>query len=837
MTIRNSTEADLGRIMEIYAHARAFMAEHGNPDQWGPSTWPPEKLIRRDIEEGHSYVCVNGAGRVIGVFYYREGNEIEPAYREIRDGVWRDERPYGVVHRIASDHSEKGIGAFCINWAYEQCGHLRIDTHGDNVVMQRLLKKLGFIHCGTIFVEQDDAPRLAYEKSDRFEGNAVEQFFERDGNTKPEALAGHPWLRYLLSADRPYWNAERIGRMSDRKENAPLKYTLRTLDLLMEYPDLDDDLYETVRTALCWSEAAKGGSAEDRARWRLRGYPLEIHNEASALIYADHCHVRDRKRDPVFLLIKTHGLAGQYLRGECAMADSAELHALAEHFSKERFCRMIYVLNACIIRAVGEEIWNRTESGIRAFAENVYEGIFAELDAELRIRRLLPESAAAASLEERDEAETFFGKQIFPRYDLWYFESALAPFRLRDAVCLTALAKAEAERHSVRHLNFKPLADVMYYDFEGRKHVNTYRQRIIEHWLREPSEYEAHVTADYEVRGETLQVGVRFTPACEKLIAFCVEAERSGILSYEKSITMLFDAFGFRRDAFDRLNNEEKYLSTMNDADESTKLSILDYVTGKRVLDVGSGGGVLLDALEERFPSMEIIGTDISQNVIEVLNAKRAASGRHWTPVVHNFVEDSFPGGADSVIFSSILHEIYSYTDRGRGLFDIESVETALKNAAASLNPGGRIIIRDGVKTPGGGKLRIRFKAPEGMEFFRQFVRDFRGMDDLPEDRRVYAVRPEKNEVLTDINFGREFLYTYTWGRDSFAHECRECFGYYTVEEYRRALEAAGLRVIAARSVLEPGYPEHLSPLVELSDESGAEVPFPDSKVSIVAEL
>lgn len=50
---------------------------------------------------------------------------------------------YGVVHRLAGDGSEKGIGAFCIDWAFSKCGNLRIDTHGDNIVMQNLLKKLG----------------------------------------------------------------------------------------------------------------------------------------------------------------------------------------------------------------------------------------------------------------------------------------------------------------------------------------------------------------------------------------------------------------------------------------------------------------------------------------------------------------------------------------------------------------------------------------------------------------------------------------------------------------------------------------------------------------------
>ena len=165
MRIRKSTEQDLNRMMEIYAFARQFMAAHGNPDQWGPTNWPPEALIRKDIAEGNSYVCVNDEGKVIGTFYFVQGEDIEPTYREITDGAWLDPGPYGVVHRIAADGSEKGIGAFCIDWAFELTGHLRIDTHGDNKVMQNLVQKLGFVHCGTIYVEEDDYPRLAYEKT------------------------------------------------------------------------------------------------------------------------------------------------------------------------------------------------------------------------------------------------------------------------------------------------------------------------------------------------------------------------------------------------------------------------------------------------------------------------------------------------------------------------------------------------------------------------------------------------------------------------------------------------------------------------------------------------
>ena len=163
--IRKSTERDLERIMEIYAHARTFMAQHGNPKQWGATHWPPEALIRKDIAEGSSYVCLDDAGRVTGTFFFAQGNDAEPLYRKITDGKWMDDGPYGVVHRIASGGSEKGVGLFCLDWAYRRCGHLRIDTHSDNTVMQNLLRKAGFVHCGTVYVEEDNDPRLAFEKT------------------------------------------------------------------------------------------------------------------------------------------------------------------------------------------------------------------------------------------------------------------------------------------------------------------------------------------------------------------------------------------------------------------------------------------------------------------------------------------------------------------------------------------------------------------------------------------------------------------------------------------------------------------------------------------------
>lgn len=168
--IRHSRQEDLPAMLRIYEYARTFMADHGNYRQWGATHWPPEALLQEDIRLGRSCVCtVNG--RIVGTFAYLYGPHIESNYEKIEEGSWPGEKllhekgnTYGVVHRLAGDGSVKGIGAAALNWAFEQCGHLRADTHPDNAVMQHLLPSLGFVRCGIIHVREDNDPRYAYEK-------------------------------------------------------------------------------------------------------------------------------------------------------------------------------------------------------------------------------------------------------------------------------------------------------------------------------------------------------------------------------------------------------------------------------------------------------------------------------------------------------------------------------------------------------------------------------------------------------------------------------------------------------------------------------------------------
>ena len=158
MIVRKTAIFDLNEVCRIYADARDFMRESGNPNQW-KDIHPAREIIERDIQAGLSYVCVCD-GEIAAVFFF--STEREPTYGKI-DGAWVNDEPYGVVHRIARARNAAGAGAFCIGWCLEQCRNLRIDTHRDNVPMRRLLDKMGFSYCGFIWLENGEE-RLAFQK-------------------------------------------------------------------------------------------------------------------------------------------------------------------------------------------------------------------------------------------------------------------------------------------------------------------------------------------------------------------------------------------------------------------------------------------------------------------------------------------------------------------------------------------------------------------------------------------------------------------------------------------------------------------------------------------------
>lgn len=136
------------------------MRESGNLTQW-PDTYPSYEILSNDISRENSYVIENN-GKIIATFAFIIGED--PTYKVIYNGEWLDDtKPYGTIHRIASDRSQNHILESVLSWCFLKIDNVRIDTHKDNIIMRHLLEKQNFKYCGIIYLLNGDK-RLAFQR-------------------------------------------------------------------------------------------------------------------------------------------------------------------------------------------------------------------------------------------------------------------------------------------------------------------------------------------------------------------------------------------------------------------------------------------------------------------------------------------------------------------------------------------------------------------------------------------------------------------------------------------------------------------------------------------------
>ena len=159
MKIRPATYEDLPIMQSIFKRAREYMKNEGNVTQWKDDR-PPLFLIEKDLQKSASYI-VEEDGEAVGTFSFTIGEE--PTYTKIYDGQWLNEKPYGTIHRIASNGKASGIFKLVLDFCLKFNVDIRIDTHENNKTMLRHLSASGFKKCGIIFID-DGTSRIAFQK-------------------------------------------------------------------------------------------------------------------------------------------------------------------------------------------------------------------------------------------------------------------------------------------------------------------------------------------------------------------------------------------------------------------------------------------------------------------------------------------------------------------------------------------------------------------------------------------------------------------------------------------------------------------------------------------------
>lgn len=162
MILRKTKLNDVYRVMEIIDQAKQYFKNSGI-DQWQEG-YPNDETIQQDITNEEAYVLEDN-GHILGTCMVTVHGE--PTY-DVIDGKWLFDDDYICVHRIAVDNQYKGAGLASIILdqvvaMYPAYRSIRMDTHKDNLSMQRFLTKYGFVYCGIITL-QSGALRRAYEK-------------------------------------------------------------------------------------------------------------------------------------------------------------------------------------------------------------------------------------------------------------------------------------------------------------------------------------------------------------------------------------------------------------------------------------------------------------------------------------------------------------------------------------------------------------------------------------------------------------------------------------------------------------------------------------------------
>ncbi|MDK0872355.1 GNAT family N-acetyltransferase [Clostridium perfringens] len=165
MEFRQAKISDLDQIVEIIELSKKYLKET-KVDQWQDG-YPAKEDLRKDIESGNSYVLTNKDEIVATTVISLDG---ESTYNLIFNGEWITNEDYIVMHRVAVHDKYKGKGIFkeLIKEAESLAlnkgiSSIKIDTHRDNISMQRAVVKNDFKRCGIIYLG-DGSERIAFEK-------------------------------------------------------------------------------------------------------------------------------------------------------------------------------------------------------------------------------------------------------------------------------------------------------------------------------------------------------------------------------------------------------------------------------------------------------------------------------------------------------------------------------------------------------------------------------------------------------------------------------------------------------------------------------------------------
>ncbi len=221
------------------------------------------------------------------------------------------------------------------------------------------------------------------------------------------------------------------------------------------------------------------------------------------------------------------------------------------------------------------------------------------------------------------------------------------------------------------------------------------------------------------------------------------------------------------------------------EASAPDKARLLRFVRPGVIAELGCGSGTMLGLLRHKFPGSHVMGADFSEEMVRRCRERFPGMEVRRHDITVRLLDEKT---VDTVLLCSVLHEVYSYND-----YDLSPVRQVLRFSAEALKPGGRLILRDGLKPAREDNVYMSFLNPAVKEKFLRFAKEF-GPGPITWnwlDDKVHLSRRNAMEFLS------KYFYDANW-----KYEVMEVFGIFSLKGWVEAVERVGLRVLHRESYL-----------------------------------
>lgn len=291
-------------------------------------------------------------------------------------------------------------------------------------------------------------------------------------------------------------------------------------------------------------------------------------------------------------------------------------------------------------------------------------------------------------------------------------------------------------------------------------------------------------------------------------------------------LVCLYISFISRKDSILSIINQDSSYYAIMSRSIGDKARLLDYVVPGHILEIGFGGGELMDILHES--GNTVYGLDASD-----VSVDRVSDKPYFERVVEAFADETFEAfGAnkfDTVIMSSVLHEVFSYGSRNSlNARTMVAWHDAIANIAKTIKPGGRLLIRDGV-------MADNYNEAVTLTMLNKDVQGIHDYLDLQPFPQISLTQISDTDFIGNMESVASTIYTYTWGPKSLPRESQELYGLATLDDYASNVESHGFSCKYKQAYVRSGYVDHLSSKVLLT-QNGQPVGWPPTNALWIFE-